>query len=519
MQPTPPSETKGKAAGIASWLLLFIGLIPWFLCEYPASLTENVSWLLIGAQRLLQGADLLSFYDGDPPLNICLYMPAVIIGKLLHMTVWRALFFWVAGLVVLAAALVWRLAAHVPGVNGARQITIAASFTVSATILYHLIWGEREQFIYLFLFPLCMLQALITLQIPLPRGLKYAALVLGTMSAFIKPHYLMIPAVFFLHRAWKRKSIIAVIRDADFIFMTAAGLAYLAITFLFFQDYIFVIMPDLIRFYILRRHTWQAFIVMLPFIKIGIMLLLVSACAGFSREAQARIFVPLALFALCAVIVVIQAKGLPYQPTPALGFLLVACAILCHEAINRLFQSRAGALPGIAASLAFAYALISFPSPYPAGDTYADLPFPRYVREHAANGSFFVYMDNMGMVPQTALYTGLNDTSRFSALWFLPVMLETGDKTIFNHFTRFIAADFISSPPSVLMLQRKGYIHARDAEDFDFMSYFNQDPEMAAILKHYRKTETKTFRTADYFGGIPYSMSETMIFDVYERKL
>ncbi len=227
---------------------------------------------------------------------------------------------------------------------------------------------------------------------------------------------------------------------------------------------------------------------------------------------------PLGICALCLVIFVIQAKALIYQLTPAIGFLLVASAMFCQEIASRFIKERAGALPGIAAALAFAYALISFPPSYPAGDTYADLPFPRYVREHAGNGAFFVYMDNMGMVPQTALYTGLHDVSRFAALWFLPLLLESGDRAAFDHFAGYITADFEASPPSVLLLERKGYIHAHDKADFDFMAYFSRYPALGSILKHYRKIETKSFATADYFGGIPLSMSDTLVFDVYERR-
>ncbi len=125
--PPSPFEPKISTAGIASWLLLLIGLAPWFASEYPASLTENVSWLLIGAQRLLQqGYAINGFFGGDPPLNLMIDIPAILIGKLLHLTVWRAMFLWVAALVALAGLLVWRLTALVPGVNGARRQLITA---------------------------------------------------------------------------------------------------------------------------------------------------------------------------------------------------------------------------------------------------------------------------------------------------------------------------------------------------------------------------------------------------------
>ncbi len=117
---------------------------------------------------------LRTFYDGDPPLNILIYAPAVIIGKLLHLPLWRSLFLYMTGLTAFAAVLVWRLAGLIPGMDYARRQVVIASFLAGATILYHLIWGAREEFIYLFLFPLAMAQGLMTLQIPLKRNLKYA---------------------------------------------------------------------------------------------------------------------------------------------------------------------------------------------------------------------------------------------------------------------------------------------------------------------------------------------------------
>jgi hypothetical protein len=487
--------------------------------EWQASLDENVSWLLIGAQRLLHGGTMLrTVYDPNPPLNILIYAPAVIISGVLHLPLWRGLFLYMAGLTASGTVLVWRLAGLIPGLDSARRQVLTASFLVSVTILYHLIWGEREQFIYLFLFPLAMVQGLMTAQIPVPRSLKYATLIPGAVAAMIKPHYLLIPAVMLAHRAWKRRSLLSPARDPDFVLLALAGLSYLAGIFMFFPDYAFTMMPEVVRFYILRRHTKEAILSTFPFDEMAIMLLLCSTLLGLGREAQGRILIPLGLSVLCLVAFVAQMKGLPYQLVPAAGFLAVTIAIVFQELASCLVQSRAGALPGIAAVIAFAYALSIFPPTYPSNNTYAELPFPQYVREHAKKGAFYVYMDNMGMVPETSLYTGLTSASRFPSLWFLPALLERDDKAVFNLYAGYIAEDFARWQPSVLLIQRKGYIHERGKNDFDFMTYFGKNPALGAELKHYKSLETQSFTTADYFGGNPLGMSDNVIFDVYVRR-
>jgi hypothetical protein len=519
--PSPPASIAQKynTAGIASWLLLFAGLLPWFLSEWQASLDENTAWLLIGAQRLLHGDSLLqTFYDGDPPLNILIYAPAIIIAKLLHLPLWRGLFLYMAGLTAFAAVLVWRLAGLIPGIDHARRQVIVASFLAGSTILYHLIWGAREQFIFLFLFPLAMAQGVMTLQIPLRRNLKYAALIPGAAAGLIKPHFLVIPAVMLMHRAWKRKSILSPVRDADFIILTFAALVYAAVIFVFFRDYTLVVVGDLVRYYVAAKHVRQTLLIMAPFLVMTGMVLMASALLEFDRGAKKRIRLPLAMVLLCFIPCLIQMKGFPYHFVPAAGFLAVAIALFFQEIAVRLKLARAGALPGIAAALAFVYALTIFPPHYPGNDTYKDMPFPRYVREHAANGAFYVYMDNMGMVPQTALYTGLTDASRFPSLWFLPALLNNDDRAAIDRYAGYIAEDLARWKPSLLLIQRKGYMHGRGKNDFDFMTYFGGNKAFKAEMKHYKKTETKSFPTAEYFAGIPPAMSDKMIFDVYERR-
>ncbi len=85
-------------------------------------------------------------------------------------------------------------------------------------------------------------------------------------------------------------------------------------------------------------------------------------------------------------------------------------------------------------------------------------------------------MDNMGMVPQTAVYTGLTDASRFPSLWFLPSLLGYNDRTAALTVTPngYIAEDLARWKPSVLLIQRKGYMHAPGKNDFDFVTYFGR---------------------------------------------
>ena len=514
-----PSKPISNPAVIASWLLLFIGLAPWFISEWHASLDENAAWLLIGAQRVLSGDPLLqTFYDGDPPLNILIYTPAVIISKVLHLPLWRGLFLYMTGLTAFAAVLVLRLVGLIPGMDHARRQVVIASFLVGATILYHLIWGAREQFIYLFIFPLAMAQGLMTLQIPLKRNLKYAALIPGAVACLIKPHFLVIPTVMLAHRAWKRKSILSPVHDADFIVLTLATLIYAAVIFIFFHDYTAIVVRDLVRYYIPARHVRQTIMIMAPFLVMTGIVLLPSELLDFDRDTRKRIRLPVGMVLLCFVPCLIQMKGFPYHFVPAIGFLDVAIAMLFQEIAGRLKLRRIGALPGVAAALAFVYALTPFPKTFPGNDTYKDMPFPRFVREHSVDGAFYVYMDNMGMVPQTALYTGLIDASRFPSLWFLPSMLYYNDRIEIDRYAGYIAEDFARWRPSVLLLQRKGYMHAPGQNDFDFVTYFAGNKAFSAQMKHYKKTETRSFPTAEYFGGIPLGMSDTMIFDVYMRR-
>ena len=74
---------------LAVFLPLFAIIVVWLPLEINAALNEDEAWLLICAQRLLDGGrSLTDFYQPNPPMSTLMYVPDVLLSRLTHLPIY-----------------------------------------------------------------------------------------------------------------------------------------------------------------------------------------------------------------------------------------------------------------------------------------------------------------------------------------------------------------------------------------------------------------------------------------------
>jgi hypothetical protein len=130
----------------------------------------------------------------------------------------------------------------------------------------------------------------------------------------------------------------------------------------------------------------------------------------------------------------------------------------------------------------------------------------------------------MGIVHETAHYSGVRIASRFAALWFLPTLLQTADakslpvekiETLSTKYASMVAEDLRIHKPALAVIVKDVDIHNRP---FDFVKYFSDYASFRAEWKNYEKFDELELAHKDYFTKSEYDNGTVLKYDVYRRK-
>jgi hypothetical protein len=503
-------------------------LAPWLAVRVQQAANSDILWLCEALHRYLGGLRLSeAAYETNPPLSLLVYILPVLGRDALHLPLHYTVFAQSLLLALLAAGASLRIL-KARGAPGAGTIYLAAfCFLLANTVGASLYFGERDHLIGIALMPFFLMQLGLTYGWPQPRRLKWPVFLAGSLFILLKPHHGLLPACLLAHRIWRRRDLSAV-KDADFISLAAATLAYGAGVFLFFPDYVATILPDALRLYV-AGGSWRNVAFPLAAAAGGGAVLAAAAAAlpkGEIRWLACRL---LAAGMLSLIPYAAQGMGFYYQILPALSFLFTAAGLILCGWLEKEGVKHAAFSAGLFMT-ALAYLFAPLNIHYARHKDYANLPLTRLLEaECPARGQcrFFMFNRDMGIVQETAYYTGIPHISRFPSLWFLPEILKAraaparGGKAPFGKeeadayakkYAAMMAEDFRRGKPDVVILWRPGPL----LMNFDFVRFFSADPAFAREWRHYRREKTISISYGQYFKG---TKPETapMEYDVYKR--
>src|SRR6185503_1175273 len=135
-------------------------LIPWVIALMGTALNTDHAWLLITAERLLDGGDHLhDFFQPNPPLSILLYVPDVVLARVAGIPVYYTPY--IIGLLAQAASslAVYFLLKKCTALDASTLLVFTGAYVLAGTYLVSTIYfAERDEFVVWGLVPFLIAQ-------------------------------------------------------------------------------------------------------------------------------------------------------------------------------------------------------------------------------------------------------------------------------------------------------------------------------------------------------------------------
>ncbi len=516
------------------WGFIFIALLPWLYFRTQQTVHPDMLWLYECMTRVFHGFKMSdAAYETNPPLSLLLYFIPVTLKEYFD---WP---FHITGLIQSFAILtiggvaLHKVLRNFTFLNPAHITMIVLGYVVANTVCTNILFGERDHLIAMILPAFALIQLSLTRGIQKATPLTWAYLFLSAFMLLLKPHYGVLPVALLAHRAFKQGPM-SVLRSPDFIALSVSTLAYASLLWFVFRDYLDVIFPDVVRYYlpmsVKDANLWP---IVATFCVVGLGLMALS-WKTFTDKINRQFFVTLAGFGLiCLIAVVAQRKGFPYHYFPSLTFYTCLVAPLLYDWLYKQSRSLKVSLYLTAASLlGLTYMACPLDPHHATHANYRSLPLPAMIEQEARvhnSGSFFIFNSNMSLMQEVAYYTGLEHGSRFPALWFLPRLYYFTNEMNEGRLTPVETAQLEGD------IYRYGSMMAEDLERFkpgvvlvltedsfktpvNPLKFFGGHNLFKKAWAHYVPSGSITLDEGQYYGDMIVNAKAPKTFDIYLRE-
>lgn len=504
---------------------LIVTLLPWAVSILRTPLHSDLVWLYEGFVRLAAGQSMAdSIFEPNPPLSLFTYALPYYLTALTGWPSWITIFVYVMGLLALGAGVVRYVVARLAGPDSCAPWLVMAAYVVSQSIMTTTLYGERDHLIGIVLLPFVLLQYALNRDVQIPKILQWPVFLAGAVIILLKPHHGLVPFCLIAYRMLKQKNL-RFMRDADFLALSSAVLAYGALLCFGFTDYRHIIFLDVVQLYLTNLSP--------EILKNTGMLLvpgLVVLAAGYMLRYRIRQGELASFLALCAILSLVpyyvQGKGFFYHLFPAFAFFTPAFFLLLAGLLEREVKNvRITFLLSFTALLGMAYAIFPANMKLPTYHDYFEKPLTKIIAENCRNVpdcSFFMFNDTMGITHETAYVTGYTHASRFPSYWFLPEMLKQekavpgSTDTVRMAYATRIAEDLAHYKPQTLVI---GRFQPQEGDSFfDFAAWWAVSSMFRDEWEKYEHTGELAIAYKDYYPGTIAARDLPITYDIYRRK-
>lgn len=520
------------------WAMICGALIPWFYYRVQQATNSDILWLCEATKRWLGGSSLVqSAYELNPPWTLLFYTPVVWLQTKFGLPLHYMVFYQSVALTIISAAAVFQIIRKWDFITEDYASVITAGFLLAETIGTSIFFGERDHIVALALAPFVLLQLSMTYHQSIPKGWKWPVLLVGALLIMLKPHHGLLPTILIIHRFFRERRF-SILLDGDFVSLALAVIIYVTSITLLFPDWVNVIFPDALKFY-LPLGKWGAIR--------GDVARIVAACIVIGSfpllikiEDEPKVLLYFFLGAALAGMIpyVIQGMGFYYHVMPTLGFLGASLGLIMFASLKQ--QNLPSGVPIVLAAamlVTTAYLYTPLNKMYSQHDSYVSKPLSKMLLNCKSNQSpdkpctFFMVNQDMGVIHETAYYTGVEHASRFPSFWFLRTLAdeqekaEKGQKTklseaelnaSFHHFAGMVAEDLAVYKPDIIIVWTPDDKPQNRLAGRDFVDYFTQDKDFAKEWKHYKKDSRLELSYADYYQ-VTAVRKDMLKYDIYRR--
>ncbi len=487
----------------------------------------NISWLMIAAERLLNGQSLSGhIYETNPPLSIVLYTPHVLLSHITGVAKVDIVYPFTLLCALLSTLSIYKIIKPWVVITDHQKASLLFGYFAAVTIGTTLSISEREHYIALALVPFILCQYNLSHNIKTPNLIIWPVLIIGAAIILVKPHYGIVPSYFLLQRLLKDKNINTIFK-VDFWSLSVMTSLYALLLATIFSDYITDIFHDVVTLYFghpditTTMKTAEMFLVvffLMPAIELF--------QKDLSKEQRRLLFTFYCGCLLCLIPYFVQMKGYYYHMVPAYVFFLCGLTLSLSLRMPSIFKN----IP-IMQSLIPAIAILSFLNVFSqlstnvlTKDEIKELPISHYLQKECTQPcTFYAFHGDIETFIPISFALRYEFGSRFSAYWFLPELVKglNSDKNskydlIHYKYSTLVARDFEYYKPSLLLIHRN--IHITPDGAFEYTKFFKNNTKFKRIIEDdYRFIETRSFDSAPYFKGTTLGGQHMMDFDIYKR--
>lgn len=486
------------------WFAIFCIFAVGILVQTKMMLNFDVSWLLTVAKKLFLGGHYYTdFIETNPPLILYVYMPAIILAKITHLSFAVAFktyaFVLAFGLLYLCNILLKKIFSDSYDVV---RYALLIAITFSWVLMPGYSFGEREHFTIMLVFPYLFLLDLRLTKKPLNFYLVILIGFLAGIGFAIKPHFLFALVICELFFMYKKRNLFACLR-LETIVIGLVILLYLASLFLFTPNYLFKVWPLVYHLYfIATRGSFGALIAQPTFV---FYLIVLGVYFLLYEDIRSKNLAAILLFASSGYLIAyfIQHTTWYYHLLPTLTIITILMILFVSEKILSIVKI---SWLDIVLIVLLQLSILIFPvmdtvRHIAAGIlTTQHIPYNglfQFVKNNAHQQSIYVFTIEIPMVANLVDYAGATSASRFPSQLFMPGLIWLSHQTNLSRAQKIrlqkqkkeiiniVIFDLQKNKPKLILADKKQGNLYPNKKRFDYIKFFSQDPRFRAFLRRY----------------------------------
>ncbi len=504
--------------------VVFISTIFWSYLYLDVHLDIDIGWLLQCLERFLAGGKYgEDFYESNPPISFLIYLPAYPLYTYLGISAHISVLLLFMGYIAISNVIIYKLLMHI-------DYNISYIFAIISALITVQTWGagisfaSKDHLIFIFIAPLLLLQYLITID-KKPNGkIMVAAIIMGAIAICLKPHYAVIPALFFAHRLFVSRSLIKTIISPDFIGILILGVSYIGFIYVFTPEYIHILLPEINAVYGLDK-PFPIFMRAHYLIYAGLAVIF----GLFTKDAKLKylIFIAAGLSIACFIPYYLQQKGFNYHALPFSSFAMIALFLGTFAVAKSLFNYNDISIwiAGAMIAILNINATTGGKYKYLTTGQFTAQPLTEMIDDLAWNNTYATY-DMKPMLSALPYITDLKNGSRFSHIWTIYGLLikmegapNEGDRqSIKQEMLRYVdmlAQDMDRYKPSVITIPKYRKTGSNEPSH-NYLNFLMSSEAFKANMENYTFEATIPFDTT--LTGASDNPEKIIMHDVYVLK-
>lgn len=472
-------------------LLLGIYLLAWIL-QANILLNWDVSWLMHAAKRLLAGGSYAKdFFEINPPMILYLYIPPILLAKYAGINIIHALRIYIFLISIGSLMICYGLIKSIFIPNRLRS---AKFFLLMLALVFLILpiyeFGQREQLLLMLSIPYFLLATNRLLGHAIKSSSAIAIGLFSGLGFALKPYFLLPLAMVELYYCLYNRNPFAWMR-AELIAIFVLLVAYLISIFIFFPDYLYLVIPRVSHFY----HDG---------VSLPINLVLSYRPAIFCLFAILYYFITFknhSFDLLCSILMIalvgffiaflLQQTVWYYHILPAYSLAILLLFLLFSKKSDSLFMA---VVAPFVFSFPVSYSYHLYQNSLIIRNT--DNTFIAFMREHASYKSVYIFSTSPRSTFPIVDYAEAIPVSRIAFFgWMLGALRQTNDSSDNQHFKQglsdknffidMISDDLNSKKPYLVFIDVSEFKSNIQNIKFDYLNYFSNNQNFQKAWKAY----------------------------------